>query len=74
MIQNVKKGDIIKTLVGEPQEDIWCTVEGDHNNEGLQVRVQTTPDNGAVKRGQMIRVVPEDVFDVLKPPGTPCED
>lgn len=74
MFQHVKKGDVVKTLVGEDQEDIWGTVMGDHNNGALQVRVETTPDNGAVRRGQMIRVELEDVFDLLKPPGSRDDD
>lgn len=72
MFQNVKKGDVIKTLVGEDQEDVWGTVVGDHNSGGLQIRIETTPDNGAVKKGQHIRIEKEDVFDVLRVPS--CQE
>lgn len=64
MFQNLKKGDIVKTVIQD--EDLWATVTGFHNNGGIQARVEIPPESHCKKAGEFIRIEQDDVFAKLE--------
>lgn len=58
----VQRGQIVHALIGD--EDAWLTVFGDHNNGGIQARLETPLDFSPIRPGDFVRLERDRILGI----------